>query len=262
MSSTRVLAIGAHPDDIELGCGGTLTRHVAAGDAVTMLVMTDGQSGPGDVSGRLDESRAAASVIGAEVMFGHLMDGEVSPGRETVQVIEAAIRAISPSIIYTHGEDDSHQDHRSICAATLSAARNVATLLHYQSPSARRFHPTYFVALDDEALQVKMEALNRHASQVENSTRVNFDALDAAARFWGMQARTRYAEGFEISRVLANPTQAGTVIGDRRAARDQEWDGAERRGEPLPQYQQLFAQFHQEIEGLSGTDSVSDSSAG
>lgn len=239
------MAIGAHPDDIELGCGGTLTRHVAAGDEVTMLVMTNGQSGPGNVEGRLEEARSAAEVLGAQIIFGGLYDGEVAPSRETVGIVETVITAKSPTIIYTHGEDDSHQDHRNVCQATLSAARNVATVLHYQSPSARRFHPQFFVALDDEAIHVKLEALNRHSSQVENSARVSFDALDAAARYWGVQARTRYAEAFETSRALLNPTSAGMVVGDRRAARaTNQVVAQERRGESLPQYKELFNPFH------------------
>lgn len=238
MSGTRVLAIGAHPDDIELGCGGTLARHVAAGDDVLMLVLTDGQSGPGEVSGRRVEARAAAEVLGADISFGGLMDGSVDPGSETVQLIERAIVELSPSVVYTHGEDDSHQDHRHACAATLSAARNISTVLHYQSPSARNFHPTLFVAIGEQALELKLTALECHSSQVENSARVDFSLLEAQARYWGAQARTKYAEGFVAARALVSPTSEGVVLGERRGGSDG-FVGADRRDAALPQAEAL-----------------------
>ena len=75
-----VLAIGAHPDDIELGCGGALLAHVAAGDRVTMLVVTGGENGPGDdtqVTGRRAEQERAAAAIGARLVWGGLVDCQV-----------------------------------------------------------------------------------------------------------------------------------------------------------------------------------------
>ena len=64
-----VLAIGAHPDDIELGCGGTIARHVAVGDQVAMLVVTRGEVGPGEVLQRVEEQRRAAEVLGVSTLL-------------------------------------------------------------------------------------------------------------------------------------------------------------------------------------------------
>ena len=72
----RVLAIGAHPDDIEFGCGGTLLRHRLAGDAITLLVMTTGEQGPdGDL--RTREQEQAATLLGADLRWGGFLDGSV-----------------------------------------------------------------------------------------------------------------------------------------------------------------------------------------
>lgn len=241
-SGNRVLAIGAHPDDIELGCGGTLAKHAAVGDDVVMLVLTDGRAGPGNVVARVAEARAAAAVLGAEIVFGGLTDGALGASRESVSVIEDVLREFPPSVIYTHSDSDSHQDHRAVAESTLSAARDFATVLHYQAPSSRSFNPKIFVALDEESLRMKLDALNKHASQVKNSPRVSFDAIDAAARYWGTQARTKLAEGFEITRAFVSPTTAGLVVGDRRHE-PRPFAGPERRKAHRPQFDELFEPF-------------------
>ena len=144
----RVLAVGAHPDDIELGCGATLLAHSAAGDAVTMLVMTGGENGPGDdeaIVGRRLEQEQAARTLGAGLLWGGQLDCAVTPDAATVAVVERAIKETDADLVYVHAPDDSHQDHRAVAAATLSAARRLSRVLHYQSPSTLTFSPTTFV---------------------------------------------------------------------------------------------------------------------
>ncbi|MFI0433595.1 MAG: PIG-L deacetylase family protein [Candidatus Nanopelagicales bacterium] len=202
MFSVTVLAVGAHPDDVELGCGGTLWRHRRAGARVVIAAMTDGLMGPGHVELRRAEARAAADELDSELRLLGLPDGSLSASAQTVQPIEAIINEINPDIIYTHAEDDSHQDHRATASAVLSAGRNSQTILHFQSPSTRRFHPQLFVGLETVDLERKIAALDAHASQVANSSRVDIEAVQAAARYWGTQARTFMAEPFEITRAL------------------------------------------------------------
>src|SRR5689334_1238055 len=108
-----VLAIGAHPDDVELGCGATLAAHAARGDSVTLLVMTPGEGGPQHRKSRVAEQEEAARVLNADLLWGGFRDGAVPTSVETVDAIEAAIDSVKPDIIYTHTLDDSHQDHRA-----------------------------------------------------------------------------------------------------------------------------------------------------
>lgn len=247
MANNKVLAIGAHPDDIELGCGGTLARHVAVGDDVLLLVMTAGQAGPGDVSSRPAEAQAAANALGAQIVFGGLTDGELDPCRETVSVIEAVLNGFRASVLYTHSEDDAHQDHRAVAEATLSAARDLATIFHYQAPSSHSFQPTMFVPLEEKDLRIKLDALNKHASQVKNSRRVNFEAVQAAALYWGTPASTKLAEGFEITRAFMWPTTAGLMVGDRRSEQ-RSFVGPERRRTQKPHFNEMFELFHHSSE--------------
>ncbi|GAA4346203.1 PIG-L deacetylase family protein [Angustibacter luteus] len=196
----RVLAVGAHPDDIEMGCGGTLAMHAASGAQVTMLVLTTGQAGPGEVSRRTKEAQDAADKLGARLIIGGLPDGGVTAGYETVQHIEAVIREVDPTIIYTHSEHDSHQDHRATAAATIAAGRQSPTIIHYQSPSSRAFDPCLFIDIED-FLSTKVAALACHVSQVVESSMVDLDQQGINAEYWGRLARCRYAEPFEITRV-------------------------------------------------------------
>jgi LmbE family N-acetylglucosaminyl deacetylase len=203
-SGLNVLAIGAHPDDIELGCGGALLAHVAAGDSVTMLVVTGGENGPGEGArgaGRREEQERAAQMIGARLVWGGLRDCEVVPDSATVRVIEQVIQDTRADLVYVHAPEDSHQDHRAVAAATLGATRRLSRVLHYQSPSTLSFVPTVYVDVT-AYLSGKVAALAAHASQVELSAMVEPDAVVASARHWGSQARIGYAEAFQPTRLV------------------------------------------------------------
>jgi LmbE family N-acetylglucosaminyl deacetylase len=211
-----VLAIGAHPDDIELGCGATLLAHSAAGDRVTMLVLTGGENGPGTADRHAEQS-AAAATLGASLRWGGLVDCTLSPDATTIRVVEAVIEETQPDLVYVHAPEDSHQDHRAAAAATLSAARRLPRVLHYQSPSTLSFTPTVFVDIT-AYLSGKLVALKAHASQVELSAMVEPDAVVASARHWGSQARIGYAEAFTPTRIVLDlvpsPRRSGGSVGD------------------------------------------------
>src|ERR1041384_2133012 len=104
----NVLAIGPHPDDIELGCGGTLLAHRARGDRVAMLVMTIGERGPQDREPRVREQEIAAERIGADLYWGGFDDGAVPEGRESTALIDEIACRFGADVIYTHSPRDSH----------------------------------------------------------------------------------------------------------------------------------------------------------
>lgn len=199
--TTTVLAVGSHPDDIELGCGGALAKHVARGDRVIMLVITTGQAGPGDVAARTREQEAAAATLGAELRWGGLPDGSVSAHElALVHTIERVIREEEVDVVYTHGLQDTHQDHRAVALATLGAARHCKRVLCYDSPSSYHFVPSVFVDIT-EAFDKKVSALRCHASQVEHSAMASTSLVATQAGYRGFQARVEHAEGFMPHRV-------------------------------------------------------------
>jgi LmbE family N-acetylglucosaminyl deacetylase len=207
----NVLAIGAHPDDIELGCAGALLRHVAAGDSVTFLVMTTGERGPQDSVSRVLEQEAAAARIGADLIWGGFPDGAIPHSRETVTFIDSVIAATGADVLYTHGQHDSHQDHVSTALCSLSAARRLNRVLCYQSPSATAFNPVVYVDVE-ESIDDKIGALSCHRSQVERCELVDLEAVEAGARFWGHQARMRFAEAFEVPRFVWDITRGAAAV--------------------------------------------------
>jgi LmbE family N-acetylglucosaminyl deacetylase len=197
----RVLAVGAHPDDIELGCAGTISAHRAAGDLVTMLVLTGGQNGPGRTSERWAEAQRSALVLDVELIWSGLIDCTLVPDSGLIATIEHAITACAADVIYVHAPDDSHQDHRAAASATLSAARLGSRVLHYRSPSTVHFTPTVFVDISDH-LGTKLAALDCHRTQVDGSAMVDPEIVVVSARYFGALARLQYAEAFSPTRFV------------------------------------------------------------
>jgi len=196
----NVLAVGAHPDDVELGCAGALLRHVERGDDVTILVMTDGGRALLDDMSRRVEQHSAARVLDADVIWGGFDDGFVPDGPESISVIDEALASTGAEVLYTHAADDTHQDHRATASASLAAGRKLSTILQYETPSTRHFDPTVFVDVE-ASLDDKLTALRSHLSQVLRHGPVNLDAVEAQARFRGFQGRVAAAEAFEVARL-------------------------------------------------------------
>jgi LmbE family N-acetylglucosaminyl deacetylase len=215
----NVIAVGAHPDDIELGCAGALLRHVAAGDRVTLLVMTTGERGPQDAVPRVVEQEQAARVIGADLVWGGLADGAISHDSDTVALIDDVVRRCGADIMYTHAPHDTHQDHVNTSACSVSAARRLSRVLFYQAPSTTTFEPTVFVDVDD-TIEGKLAALQAHRSQVLRCDLVDLEAIKAASRYWGYQARMRHAEAFETPRfvwdIARRTAPTAVLVGDTR----------------------------------------------
>ncbi|OGL62473.1 MAG: hypothetical protein A3J27_11280 [Candidatus Tectomicrobia bacterium RIFCSPLOWO2_12_FULL_69_37] len=203
----NILAIGSHPDDIEFGCGGTLARYAEAGHRVTMLVVTGGEQG-GASTLRQEEAQAAADTLGAaELIFGGFEDTRVPLTREFISYLEGILGKARPHMIFVHHGEDTHQDHRTVHTAVLSAGRYVPNLLFYEGPTTIEFQPMIFVDIR-ATLDKKLRALEAHASQVQKtnipSTNI-FEMARATAVFRGTQGRVAAAEAFRSARLFLEP---------------------------------------------------------
>jgi len=203
----NILAIGSHPDDIEFGCGGTLARYAASGHRVIMLVVTGGEQGGVSATRRKEQQAAADILKAAEVIFGAYEDTRVPLTREFISYLEDILQRTRPHMIFVHHGEETHQDHRAVHTATLSAARYVPNLLFYEGPTTIGFQPRIFVDIRG-TLDQKMRALEAHASQVQKTNIPNTNILEmarATAVFRGTQGRVPAAEAFRSARLFLEP---------------------------------------------------------
>jgi LmbE family N-acetylglucosaminyl deacetylase len=217
----RILAIGAHPDDVEIACAGTLARCSQRGDSISLIVMCNGNSASTSLSPeelatiRSAELKDAAKVLGVEMLIElGLPDYGVWLNRETMLKLTDAIRQVRPEIVITHFEADYGSDHNNTLKlaqdATLAASVPGVQTEHPPIPKMPYlcmmeplggfgFQPQIFVDIT-ETLKIKIQMLQCHRSQIEwlsrNGGMDPCEYLETVAKFRGYQAGLKYAEGF------------------------------------------------------------------
>ncbi len=130
----KILAIGAHPDDIELGCGGLLIKSARQGHDVYMYTLTHGEAS-GDPEQRISELKHSADIIGAKSLWiDNFEDTHLSICSELINHIEHFIKRSEADVVITHSLRDTHHDHRAIAASTIEAGRFVPNILSYEIP--------------------------------------------------------------------------------------------------------------------------------
>jgi LmbE family N-acetylglucosaminyl deacetylase len=206
MNKANILAIGAHPDDIEFGCGGTLIKYSRKGHRLFLLVMTGGGLG-GSASVRMQEQEASKEILGAEkIYWGGYEDTQLIMDIELIAKIESAIAEVKPDFIFCNYPDDTHQDHRHLAQAIMSATRYIRNVLFYEGPTTQNFNPQVFVDIAP-TLNLKIAALEAHRSQVMKTNIEDLSIVEVArssANFRGIQGRVKYAESFQALRLFIN----------------------------------------------------------
>jgi len=206
MEKVNILAIGAHPDDVEFGCGGALIKYARKGHRLFILVLTGGGSG-GSSSVRMKEQTASGKILGAEKIFwGGYEDTRLIVDSELIGKIEAVIAEVNPDFIFCNFPDDTHQDHRHLAQAIMSATRYIRNVLFYEGPTTQNFNPQVYVDISD-TLASKVEALRAHNSQVMKTNIEDLSIVEVArssANFRGIQGRVKYAEAFHSLRLFIN----------------------------------------------------------
>lgn len=212
----NVLAIGAHPDDIEFGCFGALKKHKKQGDNVTLLVMTqsdvkDAHTGKitRDSSISKKEATLAAKLLDTELILGPFQDTKVPFNSESVKFIENIIKQNKIDWVYTHWAGDTHQDHINTLNATMAASRLIKNVLCYEQVPLPRITTTYpvanyYVNITD-TIDFKILGCQQHESQINKFKEHGFDMLDnvkTLAKFRGNQCGVQYAEAFNILKMV------------------------------------------------------------
>jgi LmbE family N-acetylglucosaminyl deacetylase len=217
---TRVVVIGAHPDDELLGAGGTLARHVLAGDEVHAVVVADGAGSryPAELVSTLEkQARRAAEVIGfASLQFLSLPDQRLDtiPLIELTQRLEAVLDEITPAIVYTHFPEDVNADHGLVARCAWTACRpygrpQVRKFAVFETPSSTEwawpmtgteFRPGLFVDVS-ETLEAKIAAMECYETELRDYPHPRSSrALRERAAYWGSHIGRLAAEPFVVLR--------------------------------------------------------------
>lgn len=206
-----ILAIGAHFDDVEIGCSGSLLAWKRQGHRLALFVATD--SGYRDPAGNViraaedarAEGMAAAQLLGAELYTGDEPTFRVRSDEPFHAKLLTILLRVKPDIVLTHWVGDPHHDHREVALATLHCARRVPRLLAYRSnwdPSATTFEPRFFVDIE-ETLEQKVALVRMHGGEFARTGGRWEEQVRAQARVDGVRAGVAAAEAFEAVRWLA-----------------------------------------------------------
>ncbi|MBP3627571.1 MAG: PIG-L family deacetylase [Clostridia bacterium] len=233
----NVLAIGCHPDDVEIACAGTLAKCVARGDKVIVAHVSSGNLGhvvipPDELRViRANEAKKAGSLAGIEVISAEFDDLEIyDNNKEARDKIVDIIRYANPDFIITHNPDDYMPDHTAVSRLVFDASFT-ATLPNYdyprrysdaQTPPAKlvpiyymdtlagvNFNPTEYVDISD-VIDLKLDMLECHESQLvwmREHDGIDFaDMVKTCSRYRGYQCGADYAEGFKMCQVYLKGT--------------------------------------------------------
>ena len=199
----RALVIGAHPDDIELGAGGTVARLAADGVEVTMVVVCT----PNNIVSRNAEARRAAAILGAKIEFlfeaGEMRVEDVKT-YQLIDRIDKLVRAYDPDVVITHAASNFHLDHVLVHKACVGAQRlHFFDMLCFNPtschPVSTQFHPHAYIDIT-RTIDRKMAAINQHVTQF-GCRGLTTDHYVSVAREYGRLAGVEYAEGLEVSRL-------------------------------------------------------------
>lgn len=207
----RILAIGAHLDDIELACGGTLAKAADNKHEVKMIVMS--KSGYSNYDGRVirleecavEEGKNAARVLGINnIEILDFPTKDIPYHSSVIEVLDEKIHDYNPDIIFTHWIFDTHQAHEGVAKSTITAARRHNNVYMYEPiyPAGRSymgFRPQMYIDIGGYEEQ-KLEALKMHKTEYKKFGDEWIEGTKARAAYRGYEMGRKYAEAFEIVR--------------------------------------------------------------
>lgn len=207
----KIFVVGAHLDDIELACGGTLAKAVSAGHQVKVLIMS--KSGYTNYDGRVmrkdddavAEGMNALKVLGIEdIEILDFSTKDIPYDSQVIEAIDGRMSAFDPDVIFTHHPFDTHQAHVGVSKSTISAARRKNTVFLFEpiTPSGRSyvaFKPQMYVDIT-ATMDKKIESLKKHVTEYKKFGEEWITGVTCRAGFRGYEIGKEYAEAFEVLR--------------------------------------------------------------
>lgn len=200
----RVLALGAHADDVEIGAGGTLLRLTAERPQTEVTLVVFSASGA-----RLEEARASAEALLAGAaradvhVLGHRDGFFPAEGAAIKGWAQAHLEGLRPHLVLTHRRDDAHQDHRVVADLAWQTFRGAA-IAAYEIPKwdGDLDRPNAYVTLDAATLDRKAEHLRTHFASQQAKGWYDDETFRGLARVRGVEAGARYAEAFHCAKLV------------------------------------------------------------
>lgn len=209
----KILAVGAHLDDIEIACGGTLAKAIKNGHKVKVLIMS--KSGYTNIQGRCQRSDDTAVEEGTNALHTlgiqdiQILDfptKDIPFRSDVVNAIDICITEYKPNIIFTHHPFDTHQAHAGVSNSTIAAARRKNTVFFYEpiTPSGRSyvaFRPQLYVDIES-TIDLKIASLREHKSEYNKFGAEDWvTGVQSRCGFRGYEIGKKYAETFEVLRI-------------------------------------------------------------
>ena len=192
----KILAIGAHYDDIEIGCGGTLMKHISAGDKVRYAITSADEYRTGDPEERLNEQCGVLKRMGIDTTLISLFSY-----KDELHKIIGALDSLKSDIVFTHFENDTHQDHvRASAIGQAIGRKRRTTTVFYDSGSSYNFSPNVFSMINFDE---KMYLLEFYKSQIDAEA-ISLDIIKRKNAYWSTlitNSPTGYAEGFVVRKM-------------------------------------------------------------
>jgi len=203
---SRALALGAHPDDVELGCGGSIARFAENGTELQSAVFSRcADETPEDPELRVRECQAAALAIGVKrARIFDFPNRELPEHRHAIMLeLEKLQETFQPDLVFIPFSEDPHQDHETVARAAIRAFRRRETILQYEilRYGSHSFTPSLFIDIT-ETVGAKVAALREYKSQLARRAYFDEESFRSLARTRGAQCGFEYAEGFVITKMF------------------------------------------------------------
>lgn len=206
----NILGVGAHYDDLELGCSGTLIKHINDGDKITMLVITDSsfRNPKGELIRTPDIARSeglkAAKIIGAKLINLNYETFMVPFDEKLTKIINDYIEELKINMVYSHWAADLHRDHQNTAKCTLMAGRHVPKFLMYRSnfyDTQEQFRGNFYSDIT-QVIDKKIKVVKAHKSELKRVRNKWLDFFIKQHENDGQKIGVKYAECFEVVRYL------------------------------------------------------------
>jgi N-acetylglucosamine malate deacetylase 1 len=199
----KVLFLGAHPDDIEIGCG-ALIHHIVKQTDILCVTLSDNQKNP-DLNNVKDEHIRSMKVLGVpeeRIIFGPFTTRVFPDARQDILEYFLKLRRdFKPDLIFTHSRQDVHQDHLTMTDESLRAFRGITVLGFDVVRSSYGFFPHFLAEVTEEDVNKKIEALSEYETYKDRYY-FNSELTRSIMVRHGALAEVPFAEGFDILRIV------------------------------------------------------------